>query len=38
LKAALAHIDKMFSYAILEKYIVEPMPKDVADWLEKCTY
>lgn len=35
LKDAMNHIDKMFTYAITEKYIVEPMSKDVADWLEK---
>lgn len=38
LKDAMAHIDKMFAYAILEKYIVEPMSKDVQDWLEKCVF
>lgn len=38
LKAAMVHIDKMLTYAILGKYIVEPMPKDVVEWLEKCTY
>lgn len=38
LKTAMAHIDKMFTYGITEKYIVEPMSKDVVDWLEKCTH
>ena len=37
-KEAMAHIDKMFTYAIPEKYNVEPMKKEVADWLEKGTY
>lgn len=37
-KEAMAHIDKMFTYAIPEKYIVEPMKKEVADWLEMGTY
>lgn len=37
-KAAMAHIDKMFTYGITEKYIIEPISKDVQDWLEKCTH
>lgn len=35
LKDAMNHIDKMFTYAILEKYDVEPMSKEVSDWLER---
>lgn len=38
LKAAMEHIDKMFTYGITEKYIVEPISRDVISWLEKCTY
>lgn len=35
LKDAMNHIDKMFTYAFLDEYNVEPMSKEVVDWLEK---
>ena len=35
-KEAMSHVNRMVDLGILGDFSVEPMPKDVQDWLEQC--